>query len=174
MHLDEQIPLEKALEISRRRGVRFGIVEHAGKPELGYPGILSSDGDLRRWLDRLAGKPVHRGIQAEGLDWMECFSPALVAELDYVLQDAFTVPRRVLRGPGGDGPPVKLWTAAVGTIEDPEASMDRYVEFHVALMRRAPIDILANPTFLPAAIQKNCDSLWTRERMERIIVAAAR
>jgi hypothetical protein len=174
VHLDEQITLEKALEISQRRGVRFGIVEHAGKPELGYRGMLSTDGDLRGWLDKLAGKPVYRGIQAEGLDWIECFSPALVAELDYVLQDALTVPQRVFRGTGGDEPLIKLWTPAAKTLEDPQGFMDRYVDFHVELMRRAPIDILANPTFLPAAIAKDHAVLWTQERMEKIIEAALR
>jgi len=174
VHLDEQITLEKALEISQRRGVRFGIVEHAGKPELGYRGMLSTDGDLRGWLDKLAGKPVYRGIQAEGLDWIECFSPALVAELDYVLQDALTVPQRVFRGTGGDEPLIKLWTPAAKTLEDPQGFMDRYVDFHVELMRRAPIDILANPTFLPAAIAKDHAVLWTQERMEKIIGAALR
>jgi histidinol phosphatase-like PHP family hydrolase len=174
VHLDEQITLEKALEISQRRSVRFGIVEHAGKPGLGYRGMLSTDDDLRRWLDKLAGKPVYRGIQAEGLDWMECFSPALVAELDYVLQDALTVPQRVFRGTGGDEPLIKLWTPAARTIEDPQGFMDRYVDFHVELMRHAPIDILANPTFLPPAIAKDHAVLWTRERMEKVIEAALR
>lgn len=174
VHLDERVTLEKALEISRQRGVRFGIVEHAGKPELGYRGMLSRDEDLRRWLEMLAGRPVYRGVQAEGLDWMECFSPALVAELDYVLQDALTVPQRVFRGEGGDEPLVKLWTPEARTIEDPQGFMERYVDFHVELMRRAPIDILANPTFLPAAIEKDYEALWTRERMEKIVEAAAR
>lgn len=173
VHLDERVTLEKALEISRRRGVRFGIVEHAGKPKLGYAGMLSSDADLRRWLETLAGKPVYRGIQAEGPDWMECFSPALVAELDYVLQDALTVPQRVFSGQDGDEPLVKLWTPAARTIGDPQGFMERYVEFHIELMRRAPIDILANPTFLPEAIEKDYDALWTRRRMERIIETAA-
>lgn len=173
VHLDERLTLEAALEISRRRGVRFGIVEHAGKPELGYRGMLTCDEDLRRWRDMLAGNPVYSGIQAEGLDWTECFSPAVVAELDYVLQDALTVPQRVFRGGAADGPPVKLWTAAARTIEDPRGFMERYVDFHVELMRCSPIDILANPTFLPAAVAKDYDALWTRRRMERIIEAAA-
>lgn len=174
VHLDEQITLEKALEISRRRGVRFGIVEHAGKPELGYRGMLSRDEDLRRWLDQLAGKPVYRGIQAEGLDWMECFSVSAVAELDYVLQDALTVPQRVFSGAGGDQPLIKLWTPAARSIQDPEAFMDRYVDFHVELMRRVPLDILANPTFLPAPLEKDYAALWTRERMEKVVEAAVR
>jgi len=175
VHLDERITLEAALEISRRRGVRFGIVEHAGRPELGYRGMLSRDEDLRRYLDLLAGKPVYRGIQAEGLDWTECFSPGLVAELDYVLTDALTVPRRVLSGdPREETPLIKLWTPAAKSIEDPQGFMDRYAEFHVEVMRREPIDILANPTFLPAALEKDHAALWTRPRMEKIIEAARR
>jgi len=174
VHLDERITLEKALEISRQRGVRFGIVEHAGRPELGYRGMLTRDEDLRRYLDMLAGKPVYRGIQAEGLDWMDCFSPRLVAELDYVLTDALTVPQRVFKGAGGDEPLIKLWTPAAKVIEDPQGFMDRYVDFHVEVMRREPIDILANPTFLPAAIEAEHASLWTRERMEKVIEAARR
>lgn len=175
VHLDERITLEKALEISRQRGVRFGIVEHAGKPEMGYRGILSSDADLRRYLDMLGGKPVYRGIQAEGLDWMECFSPRLVAELDYVLTDALTVPERVITGRGrSDKPFVKLWTAAANSIADPQGFMDRYADFHVEIMRRQPFDILANPTFLPAPLETDYAALWTRERMEKIIEAAAR
>ncbi len=175
VHLDERITLEKALEISARRGVRFGIVEHAGRAELGYRGMLTSDEDLRRYLDKLAGKPVYRGIQAEGLDWMDCFSAALIAELDYVLTDALTVPQRVMVGPrAGDAPWVKLWTPAAKEIEDPQGFMDRYTDFHVEIMRRQPIDILTNPTFLPAALEKDYASLWTRERMEKIIEAAVR
>jgi len=174
VHLDERITLDKALEISRQRGVRFGIVEHAGRPELGYRGMLSRDEDLRRYLNMLAGKPVYRGIQAEGLDWMGCFSPGLIAELDYVLTDALTVPQRVFRGQGGEEPLIKLWTPAAKLIEDPEGFMDRYADFHVEIMRREPIDILANPTFLPAAIEKDHATLWTRPRMEKIIEAAVR
>ncbi len=175
VHLDERITLEKALEISAQRGVRFGIVEHAGRPELGYRGMLSTDEDLRRYLDMLAGKPVFRGIQAEGLDWMDCFSARLIAELDYVLTDALTVPQRVIAGPhAGDAPLVKLWTPAVKQIEDPQGFMDRYADFHVEIMRREPIDILANPTFLPAVLEKDHAALWTRERMEKIIEAAVR
>jgi hypothetical protein len=38
--------VEKLLEISRQRGVKFGIVEHAGKRENDYPIILSNDDEL--------------------------------------------------------------------------------------------------------------------------------
>ena len=42
-HLDDTVTLEKALEISHDRGVKFGIVEHAGTKENKYPHLISDD-----------------------------------------------------------------------------------------------------------------------------------
>src|SRR3974390_2831858 len=69
VHLDKLVTLEKALQLSRERRVKFGIVEHAGTKENHYPGLRSTDEDLRGYMAKLEGKPVYRGIQAEGLDW---------------------------------------------------------------------------------------------------------
>ncbi len=166
VHLDAEVTLEKALQISRERGVKFGIVEHAGRKENWYPGLLSSDEDLKRYIAMLEGKPVFKGIQAEGLDWMSCFSRESVAQLDYVLSDALTFPEK-------DGRLVRLWTPAA-RIDDKQDFMDRYVAFHVEVMAREPLDILANPTFLPAAIEAEYDALWTPARMKKVIDAAVR
>lgn len=163
-HLDDVVTLDKVLEISKRCGVKFGIVEHAGTKANKYPHLISTDDELKQYLDKLAGKPVLRGIQAEGLDWMTCFSKELVAQLDFVLSDALTFPER-------DGRRVELWRPNV-TIDDPQDFMDRYVDFHVEVMAREPLDILANPTFLPIQLAKDYDALWTPSRMQRIIDAA--
>jgi len=163
-HLDEIVTLDKALEISRARGVKFGIVEHGGKTVHRYRGLLSSDDDLKRYLAKLDGKPVYKGIQAEGLDWMECFSKPMIARLDYVLTDALTFPEK-------DGRLVRLWTSEA-KVDDAQDFMDRYVRFHVQIVATEPIDILANPTFLPAPIERDYETLWTRERMRAIIDAA--
>jgi histidinol phosphatase-like PHP family hydrolase len=163
-HLDSVVTLEKALEISRQRGVKLGIVEHAGTRENHYPGLLSSDADLNRYIAKLDGKPVYKGIQAEGLDWMTCFSKDAVIQLDYVLSDALTCPER-------DGRRVELWRPWV-KVDDKQEFMERYVAFHVEVMRREPIDILANPTFLPDCLRAQHDELWTPERMRKVIAAA--
>ena len=163
-HLGGEVTLERALEISRRRGVKFGIVEHAGTKANKYPNLLSNDDDLKKYLDMLAGKPVFRGIQAEGLDWMTCFSKELVAQLDYVLSDALTLPEK-------DGRRVELWKPGL-KIDDRQEFMDRYTEFHVQVMAREPLDILANPTYLPPLLAQDYDALWTPPRTERIIDAA--
>ncbi len=166
VHLDQVVTLEKALQLSKERGVKFGIVEHAGTKANRYPGLLSSDEDLKAYIAKLEDKPVYRGIQAEGLDWTTCFSKDVVARLDYVLSDALTFPEK-------DGQRVELWRPSV-KVDDKQDFMDRYTDFNVQVMAREPIDILANPTFLPACLKDDFDSLWTRERMQKIIDAAVK
>ena len=164
VHLDN-LGLEKALAISEKRGVRFGIVEHAGQKENEYPVVLSSDADLARHLAALEGKGGYRGVQAERLDWAPCFSKEMIARLDYVLTDALTFLEK-------DGRWVELWKTEKVRIDDKQDFMERYVAHHLRVIRETPIDILANGTFLPQALQGEFDALWTPERMKRIIDAA--
>ena len=167
VHLDNST-IDKVLELSRERGLKFGIVEHAGTKENQYATLLSNDAELRRYLAMLEGKPVFKGIQAEWTDWMSCFSPAALAQLDYVLTDAMTFP-------GKDGRRVKLWTpdaAQQVDMTDKQAFMDRFVEWHVEIMTREPIDILANLTWLPAGMLEQWELYWTPPRMKKVIDAA--
>jgi hypothetical protein len=165
-HIDALPTLDEVIAVSRERGVKPGIVEHAGKKEHHYPGLLSTDDDLRRFIAKLEGKPVWKGIQAEYFDWMECFSREAIAELDFVLSDALTIPDE-------NGRPGRIWLPDYKA-GAPQRWMERYTEFNVRVITKEPIDILANPTFLPPAIEAEYDSLWTRERMERVVEAAVR
>jgi len=155
--------LEKLLAISRQKNVKFGVVEHAGTKENKYPVILSNDDELKQYIASLEGKPVYKGIQAEWLDWMTCFSKEVVAQLDYVLTDAWT-----LRDEAGKK--VRMWDSGF-RVGDPEKFMDRYVDFHLELMDKEPIDILANPTWLPGGLQKQYEKLWTPKRVQKVIDA---
>jgi histidinol phosphatase-like PHP family hydrolase len=165
-HLDDVVTLEKALQLSKERGVKFGIVEHAGTKANKYPGLLSTDEDLKRYIAKLEGKPVYKGIQAEGLDWPTCFSKELVAQLDYVLSDALTFPDK-------GGQRIELWRPGV-KFDDKQGFMDRYTDFNVQVMAQEPIDIIANPTFLPDAMMSEFDALWTVPRMEKVVKAAVK
>jgi histidinol phosphatase-like PHP family hydrolase len=158
--------LEKLLKISHQRGVKFGIVEHAGKKENDYPIILANDDELKSYLASLEGKPVYKGVQAEYLDWMSCFSKEAVAQLDYVLSDAMTIR-------GRDGRRLKMWSPAF-EVGDPQRFMDRYVDFHLEVIACEPIDILANPTWLPKAVEAQYDLLWTPKRFQKIVDAAVK
>jgi histidinol phosphatase-like PHP family hydrolase len=155
--------LEKLLAISRQKHIKFGIVEHAGKKENKYPVILSSDDELRQYIASLEGKPVFKGVQAEWLDWMSCFSKEMIAQLDYVLTDAWTLRDQ-------NGKKVRMWDREF-RVGDPQKFMDRYVDFHVELMDKEPIDILANATWLPGGLQKQYETLWTPKRVQRVIDA---
>ncbi|NIN37058.1 MAG: glycosyl hydrolase, partial [Gammaproteobacteria bacterium] len=41
-------------------------------------------------LDMLEGKPVYKAMQAEGREWLNMFSPEMIAKFDYVFTDAMT------------------------------------------------------------------------------------
>jgi histidinol phosphatase-like PHP family hydrolase len=167
VHLDDVVTLEKALERSRETGVEFGIVEHAGTTANKYRNLISTDAQLDSYLAKLSGKPVWRGIQAEGVDWMTCFSKTKVAQLDYVLSDALTLPDR-------DGKArTEIWRPWV-QVDDKNEFMDRYTDFNVKIMAVEPIDIIANPTFLPECLSADFDRLWTEKRMRSIVDAAVR
>lgn len=167
-HVDAAPSLDELFAVARQRGVRFGVVEHAGNPnDHHYRGLIANDEAMDRYLARLAGKPCYKGIQAEGLDWMKCFSRGKIAQLDYVLTDALTFPEK-------DGTLVRLWTPAAARITDKQDFMDRYTAHHLRIMDTEPIDILANPLFLPEQFQNEGESLWTDERTGRIIRAAVR
>ena len=166
VHLDKST-IDQVLELSRERHVKFGIVEHAGTKENVYPKVLSNDAELAGYLAMLEGKPVYRGVQAEWIDWPGCFSPEMLARLDYLLTDAMTFP-------GKDGRRVKLWEKDVESrveMADREAFMDRYVDWHVQLIGKLPIDILANFSWLPKPLMADYDKLWTPARMQRVIDA---
>jgi histidinol phosphatase-like PHP family hydrolase len=163
VHLDNST-IAKVVELSRERGLKFGIVEHAGTKENVYPVVLSNDAELTRYLAMLEGQPVFKGVQAEWTDWLHCFSPEVLGRLDYILTDAMTMP-------GPDGKRQKLWEKGVD-LSDPEKFMDRYVDWHLEILAKQPIDILGNTTWLPDALLPDYDRLWTAERMRRVIRAA--
>jgi histidinol phosphatase-like PHP family hydrolase len=163
VHLDNST-LEKVLQLSRDRGVKFGIVEHAGTKENRYPVVLSNDSELSAYLRQLENQPVYKGVQAEWIDWMQCFSPELLGQLDYVLSDAMTFP-------GSNGQRRKLWERGAD-LGDAQQFMDRYVDWHVEIMAKEPLDILANTSWLPESLAPQSDSLWTNARIERVVEAA--
>jgi histidinol phosphatase-like PHP family hydrolase len=164
-HPEADMTVDRALALSRERGVKFGLVQHAGvKDGTSSAELVGNDDELMAWIRSLDGKPVFRGIQAEHMNWMSAFSKDAIAKLDYVLGDALTMPDK-------SGALVKLWTPAFHT-DNATEFMDRYVDYHVEVMSKQPLDILANPTFLPEVLQADYDRLWTEGRMRKVIDAA--
>lgn len=165
VHLDHST-IDAVVALGAERHVRFGIVEHAGIRANDYPVVLSDDAELAAYCDMLEGKGVFKGIQAEWTDWMGCFSKDVLKRLDYVLTDAMTMPR-------SDGTRMKLW-AKDAEIGEAQAFMDRYVDWHLEILSTQRFDILANVTWLPERHAADYDTLWTDERIGRIVEAAAK
>jgi hypothetical protein len=146
--------------ISKKLGVRFGVLAEGG-----CAGEIHDDRTLTEFVDSLSGVPLWRGLQVYGFEWPRCLSKPVRDRLDYIAADA-------LLFPGRDGQIVRLWLPGA-TFADAQDFMDRYVEFNVRVLSQ-PIQIWANPTFLPESLKPRYDSLWTPERMDRLIGAAVK
>ncbi len=162
-HLDNST-VDAVAKLGRQRGVKLGIVEHAGTKENKYPVVLSNDDELRAYLKMLDDHNVYKGVQAEWTDWASCFSKEALAGLDYVLTDAWTFPDR-------NGKRRKLWEKDAD-LGDLRTFMDRFVDWHVQKIVAEPIDIMANLTWLPAPVAADFEKLWTEARMRKVIDAA--
>lgn len=166
-HPEAGMSVDRALALSKERGVKFGLVQHAGvKDGTSSAELVGNDDELLAWIRSLDSKPVFIGIQAEHMNWMSAFSKDAIAKLDYVLGDALTMPDK-------SGVLVKLWTPPFHT-DNVTEFMDRYVDYHLEVISKQPLDILANPTFLPEALQPDYDRLWTGARMRKVIDAAVK
>ena len=166
-HLDNS-SIDPVVRLAQERGVHLGIVEHAGTKLNKYPVVLSTDDELKAYMKMLDGKGVYKGVQAEWTDWMTCFSPDVLAQLDYVLTDAMTFP-------GPNGQRIKLWEKAAEQqidMHDHERFMDRFVDWHVEIMSTEPFDILANASWLPDALITEYEDLWTERRVQKVLDAA--
>jgi histidinol phosphatase-like PHP family hydrolase len=159
VHIGDELTIDQAVSISQRHGMKFGLLQHAGEPGHGF--AVSDDASLDAWLQSLAGKPVFKGIEAETVNWASRFSKQAIARLDYVQADALGMP-------DASGAPFRIWQPDFRP-SDPQAFMDRYVDFHVQRISTEPIDVFAVPTFLPASLISDYDRLWTERRMRAII-----
>ena len=161
-HLKGGLTIDDVLALSKRHGVKYGIAVNCG---VGFPTV--NDEALKPILQELEGKPVYRAMQAEGREWVKMFSPEMIARFDYVFTDSMT-------WTNDRGKRMRLWMPNEVEIGDKQQFMDMLVDRTVGILNDEPIDIYVNPTFLPAAIAKEYDTLWTEERMDRVIQAAFR
>src|SRR5271157_2309704 len=161
VHLKGGLTLEQALANSRRLGIMYGIAVNGG---LKFP--ITNDAGVLDFLASMKGTPAFIGLQGEGREWVTLFSRETIAKFDYIFTDCMTFT-------DDGGVRRRLWIPEeVGEISDPEQFMEMLVNRIVGILNHEPIDIHANPTFLPDAIARDYDRLWTPERMQRVIEAA--
>lgn len=159
-HLKGGLTIDEVLAKSRASGIQYGVALNCG---VGFP--VTDDAGLRSYLDQLEGKPVYKGMQAEGREWVTLVSREAVSAFDYVFTDAMTLT-------DDKGRRMRLWMPDEVRIDEKQAFMDMLVERIVTILRTEPIDIYANATYLPAPLAAEYDALWTPARMQKVIRAA--
>jgi hypothetical protein len=157
IHLGGGLTLEQALAKSRGDGIEYGIAA-----------TTANDTAARALLNSMKGKPCFVGLQAEGREWTKMISRHAAGLFDYILTDSMT-------WTDNHGKRMRLWIPGeVGKIADPQGFMDTLVERTVSILDHEPIDIYANPTYVPDALAKDYETLWTDARRKTVIDAALR
>ena len=153
--------LEDLVENSQRLGINYGVAPNCG---LYFP--VTDDKSLYAYMDEVKGSPTFKGMQAEGREWITLFSPEAVAKFDYVFTDAMTFTDK-------KGRRNRIWIPEEVWVDDKQQFMDDLVEKIEAIFSQEPVDIYVNPTVLPDELMPECDQLWTKERMARVVKVLA-
>jgi len=160
VHLKGGLTLDQALANSHRTGIFYGIAINGG---ITFP--LHDDDGLRQYVASMRNQPCYVALQCEGREWRRLFSPQAVALFDYCFTDAMTFS-------DDNGKRMRIWIPEeIGVIHDKQAFMDMLVD-RIEHILREPVDIYANPTYVPDQIAADYDALWTPARMDRVIHAA--
>lgn len=160
IHLRGGMTAEKAYDWEKKTGIRSGVLENTGA---GWP--LSDNEKLAAFIKDAKRFPLLIGIQVNDRDWYKTMSEENAKQIDYVLADTMIMALEP------NGKPQKLWLEDEYEIKDPQAWLNRYFE-HCLTVVNEPVDILANPTYLPPRVEKYYDEFWNTERMGKLIDAA--
>jgi histidinol phosphatase-like PHP family hydrolase len=144
-------------------GIRSSAMENHGREwEIFDNEKLAVFADKAKKID-VNGRKIPVGIQVNDRDWYRQIDEKTRAKFDYILADT------MIMGKLPDGRDNRLWL--VKEIQDPDKWMEEYMAHNLKVLDE-PIDILANPTYLPLPIADQYDRLWTQERMKKIISKA--
>ena len=161
VHLKGSLTLEQVIAKSMRDGIEYGIAVNCGQ---GFP--TENDEAARQFVESLKGQPVFIAMQAEGREWTQMFSRRAAALFDYIFTDSMT-------WTDNHGRRMRTWIPEeIGTIADQQEFMDTLVDRAVGILSHEPIDIYANPTYLPDQLAKDYETLWTDARRKKVISAA--
>ena len=161
VHLKGGLSIDQACENSTKLGINYGIAPNCG---LKFP--VTNDKSLGAYMDTVQLKPIFRGMQAEGREWVTLFSPEAVAKFDYIFTDGMTWTDH-------KGRRMRLWIPAEAFVDDEQQFMDELVSKIESVVSKEPIDIHVNPTYLPAVIAAKYDQLWTDARIARFVKVLA-
>ena len=143
------------------------IVRSSAMDNHGREWDTKNDSQLLKFAEKAksASGRMPVGIQVNDRDWFRQISPSTREKFDFILADTMIMGKRA------DGRDNRLWQSQ--TIDDPEKWMKEYFAHNMRILDE-PISILANPTYLPMELADRYDSLWTDERMRKLIEKAVK
>jgi len=156
VHTAGSFGMDRIMQVSEERKVKFGIVEHPG---MNYR--IKNDRDLKQYIERLRQYPVYIGLQPTRRNWRKGFSEEVISQVDYILMDPQTIPN-------DDGSFMGIWNFDT-RVDDTEVFMKKYMAHSIDILENEPIDIFGWPLFLPVCIARDYYTIWTKERMQTII-----
>ena len=117
---------------------------------------------MEEYYESIQGWPFMSPLQGDGRKWSRSFSPELLSKFDYIFTDGMYVFDK--------GRLVRLWHPEEVTITVPvQKYMDLITDETVYIFENDPADISANAFYLPEVIADDFESLWTDERVDRIL-----
>ena len=159
VHLTDNFTIDNIMEISKRTKIQFGIVENPGAR-------VRDDISLKNFIEKLRRYPVYIGLQPMSPGWSVNFSPTVISQLDYVLMDAQTIPEG-----NSYKETLRIWNFDT-YVDDANKFMKVYMEHTLDVIRNnEPLTTLGWPLFLPVCIARDYYTLWTEQRMQKIISA---
>jgi hypothetical protein len=158
VHEKGDLTLPGLIAKSAKLGINYGVAANCG---LKFP--IGTDEQLAEYLTSINGLPIFKAMQAEGREWVDMFSPELVAGFDYAFTDAMTWTNR-------NGTRMRLWMPEETEVGDPEDFMEQLVA-QIEKVVTEPVAIYVNPTYLPDEIAERYEELWTDERIDRVVKA---
>lgn len=139
----------------------YGTIVKTG--DGGFGRMIETDSEALRYLGEMRGWPFINGFQGEGRKWSASFTAASLAECDYIFTDSMTIVDKNRQ--------IRLYRPDEFTMNGrtPEEWMDFYVSQIELILENEPVDIYANPMFLPPELEKEADALWTDARIDRVL-----
>ncbi len=153
-HLTPELTLEQVQALRNRTGIFAGITYHAWAD---IP--VHDDTSALATIAAVKDAPVFIGLEVSGAqlnDLMKSLTPETRAGFDFIV--------------------ASKWVDVVNARgrEYEQSFMDNLVDSILETIETAPIDIYANVMVLPSGFSSTADVLWTEERMQRVIAAAAK
>ncbi|UCG27697.1 MAG: glycosyl hydrolase, partial [Bacteroidales bacterium] len=108
---------------------------------------------------------LYLGLQVSRRDWPNIFSKEILDQVDFILADAMIFHNK-------EGRMLFIWVPGM-PLGEPEEFMDLYVAHNLRILSE-PVNIWANPTYLPDTLISRYDELWTDARMKSLIDAAVK